>query len=92
MGLILDTSALVTAERRDRSVSEIFAGLIADYGEVEVGLSAVTIVELVHGIQRAKTEKQRQRRDAFIVDLLVDMTVYPVTFEVAKLAGTISGR
>ena len=29
---------------------------------MEIGLSVVTIVELVHGVQRAGTEERRRRR------------------------------
>jgi len=58
----LDTSTLVTAERRGHSVPEILEQVQNVWGETEVGLSAVTIVELTHGIQRSKLEGQRQRR------------------------------
>jgi predicted nucleic acid-binding protein len=66
VGLILDTSTLVTAERRGHSVPEILEQLQNAWGETEVGLSAVTVVELTHGIQRAKLEGQRQRRQVFV--------------------------
>jgi predicted nucleic acid-binding protein len=92
VGLILDTSTLVTAERRGQSVPEILEQVINAWGETEVGLSAVTIVELTHGIQRAKLETQRQRRRAFVQDLRTAMTVHPLTDEIAERAGLISGQ
>jgi hypothetical protein len=36
----------------------------SDYGETEIGLSVVAIVELIHGVQRAGTDKRRQRHQA----------------------------
>ena len=69
MGVILDTSTLVTAERRGHSVRQIFTQLHAAYGEAEPSLSVVTLVELAHGIERAKLDAQRQRRQAFLDDL-----------------------
>ena len=92
MGLILDTSTLVTAERRGHSVPEILEQVQNAWGEAEVGLSAVTIVELTHGIQRAKLEAQRQRRQVFVRELRAAMTVHPLTDEIAERAGAISGR
>ena len=92
MGLILDTSTLVTAERRGRSVPEILEQIKNAWGETEVGLSAVTIVELTHGIQRAKFEIQRQRRREFVQDLRAAMTVHPLTDEIAERAGLVSGQ
>jgi tRNA(fMet)-specific endonuclease VapC len=92
VGLIADTSSLITAERRGHTVKEILQQIQATLGETEVGLSAVTIVELVHGIQRAKLESQRDRRRIFVQDLRAAMRVYAVTEEIAERAGIISGQ
>ena len=92
MGLILDTSTLVTAERRGQSIPEILEQVRNACGENEVGLSVVTIVELTHGIQRAKFEAQRQRRRVFVQDLRAAIAVHPLTDQIAELAGLISGR
>jgi tRNA(fMet)-specific endonuclease VapC len=51
----------------------------------------VTIVELTHGIQRAGTEERRQRRQAFVDELIRDVPVHPVTIETARIAGRIEG-
>jgi predicted nucleic acid-binding protein len=92
VGLILDTSVIVTAERRGQSVPRILAQLRETWGETEIGLSVVTIVELTHGIQRTKLEAQRQRRTAFVEELTAAVTVHPVTTDIAQRAGTISGQ
>ncbi|MBI3695263.1 MAG: PIN domain-containing protein [Acidobacteria bacterium] len=92
MGLILDTSIIVTAERRGHSVPEILAQVRRACGETEIGVSVVTIVELTHGIRRAKLEGQRQRREAFVEELMATMTMHPITPEIAPRAGIISGE
>jgi tRNA(fMet)-specific endonuclease VapC len=92
VGLILDTSTLITAERRRHSIATILEQIQAALGESEVGLSAVTIFELAHGIQRAKPEAQRQRRQMFVDELRAVVTVHPLTDEIAERAGVISGR
>jgi len=92
MGLILDSSILIAGERGGQSVSGILKRVHAAHGETESGLSAVTIVELTHGIYRAKNESDRDRRRVFAEELCRDMTVHPVTLEIAQLAGRIEGE
>jgi predicted nucleic acid-binding protein len=52
----------------------------------------VTIVEFAHGIERAQTDAQRQRRRTFLRELRAVMKVYPLTDEIAERAGSISGQ
>jgi predicted nucleic acid-binding protein len=92
MGLILDSSIIIAAERRGLTVLQILEQVRAAQGEIEVGLSVVTIAELVHGAYRAKTQEQRDRRLEFIERLASDVPMYPVTLEIASLAGRIEGQ
>jgi tRNA(fMet)-specific endonuclease VapC len=92
MGLILDSSFLIAGERGGQSVREILKRLQATLGETESGISAVTVVELTHGIYRAKSTADRERRHAFTEELCSDLTVYPLTLEIARLAGKIEGE
>src|SRR5271167_1701849 len=92
MGLILDSSVLIAGERRGRSIREVLHQVRAKHGETEAALSAVTVVELTHGIYRARTEADRARRQAFAEEIYRDMIVHPVNIEIAKLAGQIEGE
>ena len=92
MGLILDSSVVIAGERQGHTVRQILEHFKTGYGEIEIGLSVVTVVELTHGIQRAKLEERRQRRQAFVDELIRDVPVHPVTIEIAKLAGRIEGE
>lgn len=92
MGIVLDSSVIIAAERRGRTVREILEQVQAARGEVEIGLSVVTIAELVHGAYRTKTEAQQQRRLEFIERLSSDVPVHPVTLDIARLAGRIEGQ
>ena len=76
---------LVTGERRGQCAATVFAHLRAVYGENETALSTVTLVELAHGSERAKTEAQGLRRQEFLDDLIADITVYPLTTGIARL-------
>jgi predicted nucleic acid-binding protein len=91
VGLILDPSVVIASERRGHTVRQILEQFKTGYGEIEVGLSVVTIVELTHGVQRARTDERRQRRQAFVDELIRDVPVHPITIETARLAGRIEG-
>ena len=91
VGLILDSDVVIAGERRGHTVREILEQFKAVYGEIEIGFSVVTIVELTHGVQRAGTEERRLRRQAFVDELIRDVPVHPVTIETARLAGCIEG-
>lgn len=92
MGVILDSSVLIAGERRGESVRQILKRVQAAHGEVDAALSVVTVVELTHGIYRAKSDADRERRSAFSDELRRDMVVHPVTVEIAELAGRIEGE
>ena len=92
MGLMLDSSLLIAGERRGQRVWDILERAKASQGETENALSAITIVELTHGIYRAKSEADRQRRRVFVEELSQAIRVHPVTLEIAQLAGRIEGE
>ena len=92
MGLILDSSILIAGERSGRTGIEILNRVKVSHGETESGVSVVTIVELPHGIYRAKSVADRERRQTFSEELCRDLMVYPVTLEIAQIAGKIEGE
>ena len=92
MGVILDSSIIIAAERRGCTVRQILEQVRAAQGEIEIGVSVVTIAELVHGAYRAKTQEQQDRRLEFIERLSSDVPVHPVTLAIARLAGRIEGQ
>ena len=61
-------------------------------GDQDAALSAIGLTEQVHGIYRAPTPEMRLRREAFLNELLADLTVYPYTRETALLAGQLDGE
>lgn len=92
MGLVLDSSVVISAERKGRTVRQILEQLRAVHGETDLGLSVVTVAELMHGAYRAQTDVQQMRRLSFIEELCRDVPVYPVTLEIARIAGRIQGQ
>jgi predicted nucleic acid-binding protein len=92
MGLILDSSVVIAAERRGANVAQMLKQIVAATGDQRAVLSSVGLTELVHGIYRAQTAEARTRRDSFIPELLNEVEVYPYTKETALLAGKIDGE
>jgi predicted nucleic acid-binding protein len=92
MGLVLDSSVAIAAERRGDTVTQLLKQIVAAIGDQESVISAIGLTELVHGIYRVQTPQARARREAFIHELLNDVEVYPYTKETALLAGKIDGE
>jgi len=92
MGLILDSSVVIAAERRGENVTAMLKHIVAFTGDQRTVLSSIGLTELVHGIYRAQTTDARNRRDSFIRELTNDVEVYPFTKETALLAGKIDGE
>lgn len=92
MGLILDSSVIIDAERRGETVERLIERIVRATGDQDASLSAVGLTELVHGVYRAATPERRLRRENFLSELLADVTVYPYTKETALLAGKIDGE
>jgi uncharacterized protein with PIN domain len=77
MGLILDSSVVIAAERRGDTVEQLIEEIVKATGDQEAALSAIGLTELIHGLYRAQTPEIRQRRESFLNELLTDPTVYP---------------
>jgi predicted nucleic acid-binding protein len=92
LGLILDSSVVIDAERSGRSVRQLLEQISTARAEAGVGVSVITVAELVHGAYRAKSPGVRDRRLEFIDRLTRDVPVYPVTLEIARVAGRIEGE
>jgi tRNA(fMet)-specific endonuclease VapC len=92
MGLILDSSVVIAAERRGETVERLIERVVSVAGDQDAALSAVGLTELIHGVYRAQTPQMRVRRETFLQELLADVTVYPYAKETAMLAGKIDGE
>jgi predicted nucleic acid-binding protein len=92
VGLILDSSVVIAAERRGQTAYEMLEAIGEQADDPEIAVSVVTVLELAHGIVRANTEARRAARQRFLDDLLVGMPVHPVTVPVALRAGQIDGQ
>ncbi|HEY5228919.1 MAG TPA: type II toxin-antitoxin system VapC family toxin [Opitutaceae bacterium] len=79
MGLILDTTVLIAAERKRFDL----AGLFAAHKDEPVLMAAITASELLHGVERASTDK-RQERSRFVEGLLASIEAVEFDLPIAR--------
>ncbi|HTA69020.1 MAG TPA: PIN domain-containing protein [Bryobacteraceae bacterium] len=92
MGLILDSSVVIAGERKGQSAAELLADLRVAFGAEVIAFATVSVIELEHGIWRAKDAVQAERRQKFFDDLFAAVPAYPLTFDIARRAGRIDGE
>ena len=92
MGLILDSSVLIAAERKGRNARQALAEIAVRAAGEDVALSVVTVLELAHGAARANTPQRKATRQQFIHELMAAVPVHPVSAPVALRAGQIDGE
>lgn len=92
MGLMLDSTAVVAAERHGRNARQLLEEIALCVGDEEIAISAITVLELAHGIARADSPERREQRRRFLDKLLSAVPVEPVTVRIAVRAGQLDGE
>lgn len=77
MAVLIDTSVLIHAERRESPLNEAI-------GKRDRAISVITASELLHGVHRAPSGAARARRAAFVEHLLSAIEPLPITIAVAR--------
>lgn len=81
MGTLIDASVLVAAERGTLDLDHV----LAERGDQEILIAAITASELLHGVHRARAGKIRAQREAFVERLLEHLPVLPFDLVTARL-------
>jgi tRNA(fMet)-specific endonuclease VapC len=92
LGVILDSSVVIEAERQHLNVAQFLKQIIQKIGDMEAALCSITVAELVHGIYRADTPERRERRRVFLDELKAAVPVCAITESTAELVGKISAE
>jgi len=79
MGVILDTSVLIDAERGRFNAVRFIQGRENE----PFGLSVITVAELFHGVYRADSSRRRQKRIDYVEKTVELFTVYPFEIDTA---------
>jgi tRNA(fMet)-specific endonuclease VapC len=85
MGVILDTSVLIAAERELFQIDAFVAGR----EEEPFGLSVISVAELLHGVHRADGRARRIRRGAFVEKVIDLFPVFPFDIPAARVYAQI---
>ena len=83
MGLVLDSSVVIAAERRGATVAELARQLISISGDQEAALSAIGFTELVHALYRPSDPILRERHRVYLADIAAGFLIRPYTRETA---------
>jgi predicted nucleic acid-binding protein len=92
MGLILDSSVLIAAERTGVNAIQSLRHIRQHLGQQSVAISTITLMEMAHGLARADSSARRDVRQRFLDDIVSVMTIQPVTTSIALRAGRIDGE
>jgi len=81
---MVDTNVFIKIERSGKPAA------LSAFGQTErMFISAVSVSELLLGVYGADTEERRQRRAAFVEQVLADFEVLDFTTEVARVHAQI---
>jgi tRNA(fMet)-specific endonuclease VapC len=89
VGILIDSTAFIHAERNQLTCAQLFAELQVRHGDVELAISVMSAGELFHGCWRVDTAARRARREEFVEAILAVVPVVSVTMPVARVFGEI---
>ena len=92
MGLILDSSVLIAAERKGQNARQALTEVARRTPGEDVALSVITLMELARGAARADSPERKTMRQQFLDELVVALPVHPVTVAIALRAGHLDGE
>jgi tRNA(fMet)-specific endonuclease VapC len=92
VGLLIDSTVVIHAERHRRSPAGLIAALMERWGDAQLGMSVMSAAELLHGCWRAGMPARRAARQEFVEAMLAAIPVIPVTLAVARVFGEIDAR
>lgn len=80
MGLILDSSVLIAAEKGRFDLPKLFS----HHAEAEFFIAAVTASELLHGVERAQPAPRKKTRSAYVEGILTQLETIDFDLAVAR--------
>jgi predicted nucleic acid-binding protein len=92
LGLVLDSSVLVAAERSRLTTPEAIKKIRGIVGNVPIVICPLTVAELAHGIYRANTPERSFERRKFLDELKAHVPVHAVTEATAEIIARIGGE
>lgn len=92
MGLILDTTVLINAERAETTAVQIAWRLSEQYRTEFFALSVISLTELARGRGKLETHAAADRRQHFLEQVRKHFTLLDLTPNIAVRAGLLSAE
>jgi len=77
---LVDSSVLISAERGELDLDR----LVAQHGEDQLALAAISASELLHGIHRLRSSSRKIRAEAWVEAILAALPVLPFDLACAR--------
>jgi predicted nucleic acid-binding protein len=87
LGVVLDSTIWIAAERNRLSVVQTLEAVQSAVGDEITVIPAMTAAELVHGLWRANRPDVRARREEFIEEIFARVPVQSMTLRIARIMG-----
>ena len=92
MGLLIDSTVFIHAERHRQTAERMVQDIINRFGDVELALSVMSAGELFHGCWRADTPARRAGREEFVESVLSVIPAVPISLDVMRVFGQVDAR
>jgi tRNA(fMet)-specific endonuclease VapC len=92
VGLLIDSTLLIRAEREALTPEQLLGEIVDRWGDTELAISAMSAGELFHGCWRADTPARRASREEFVETLLSAIPVVPLGLSIMRIFGEIDAR
>ena len=92
MGVFLDTSVPIRAQRLGLDETAMLSAVRALVGKNDVASSTIVLTELLVGVSRGKSAELIKRRRLFVDDFIRDIPIHPYLLEIAEIAGRIGSE
>jgi predicted nucleic acid-binding protein len=92
LGLVLDSSVLVAAERKKLTTPDVIRKIREAVDDATIVICSLTVAELAHGIYRADTPERSRMRRKFLDELKAHIPVQPVTESTAEIIARVGAE
>jgi tRNA(fMet)-specific endonuclease VapC len=89
VGLLIDSTVFIHAERERLTPVELISALLDRFGDRDLALSVMSAGELFHGCRRADTARRRARREEFVEAVVAAVPSIPITLPVMRIFGRL---